>query len=1034
MKILRQLVIILLFGLLTNFLIAQTVVQVAAGDSTLEAAFKDAAAGDIIELATDGGLYTNSTLDVDKDITIRAADGLVVKPKLENIDAGTSNYLFFMGSTATLNLEGLDLNGDGTGDGAEAILKYIFRIETGDSLTAVKVKANDCLIHDVSDKLFKPYGQSGIDTVLFTNSTFYNSGKEGVVLYSGSSSDPPVYMNYAEFYNCTFYGSTREAIKVDTYTEVSVLINHCTFYDNGAGSKGMIYVDDATDVTIKNSIFQNCQFVDNFIRLESDANSVSNCLIWDVASNDVDNSASVTDTLHADPLFADAGNADFTLGDGSPAFNFADDGMAAGDLRWAQTAPPVSYLLTINVEGNGVVATTPDTNVFAPEETVVLTATADDGWEFIEWSGDLTGSENPDTLTMSGHKTVTAVFKQLGIIPFTIAEVKYDGNYDFVPDMLGDTVMVLGTVTTPNFAGTSDTDYGMQDATGGINLSNYTYRALNIGDSVSVIGVVSQYKGKTEIVPLSIDSIKVISSGHDFDVQNVNLVSIGESTESELMKIRVVWLVDAGEWPGSGNDANVLITDGVDTTIMHIDKDTDLDENPAPDTWFSITGIGDQYSSSVPANDGYRIKPRFYSDIITLRQPGKVFVAEGQDALDSVMDYVALPNDTIILTTDGGDYPNSSYLVVDFPLTVMAAPGFAVKPKVYHNNPATSTILLFEIKTGGSLTLRGLDLDGLASSSTPAKYLLRTDNDPMSKSYNLKVYDSYLHDVVYGSDGNFFRAYSGTFADTVIFDNCIFSNSGKEGVRIKDEENMVKFVSFNNCTFYNTNKEAIYIWGANPVGRVNHCTFDACGYNGARSLRFRNVLDAQIKNIVVTNNAGDADANRAISLFGTSSIDYSDFYNAGAVEVVGSATIGSNMLYVDPLYKDASGADFTLDNGSPVLAMADDGHAMGDLRWDPTYSAIDNENIIPEQFNLSQNYPNPFNPSTTIKFILAKTNHTILTIYNLMGQKVAVLLDKPMQAGAHEFSFRADNLASGIYFYRIESGNYSAVKKMVLLK
>ena len=89
----------------------------------------------------------------------------------------------------------------------------------------------------------------------------------------------------------------------------------------------------------------------------------------------------------------------------------------------------------------------------------------------------------------------------------------------------------------------------------------------------------------------------------------------------------------------------------------------------------------------------------------------------------------------------------------------------------------------------------------------PAKYLLRTDNDPMALPYSIVVENCYLHDVVIGSDGNFLRAYEGTFADTLIFRNSLFSNCGKEGLRIKDADNTVGYFELDNCTFWKTNKE-----------------------------------------------------------------------------------------------------------------------------------------------------------------------------------------------------------------------------------
>jgi hypothetical protein len=92
------------------------------------------------------------------------------------------------------------------------------------------------------------------------------------------------------------------------------------------------------------------------------------------------------------------------------------------------------------------------------------------------------------------------------------------------------------------------------------------------------------------------------------------------------------------------------------------------------------------------------------------------------------------------------------------------------------------------------------------------------------------------------------------------------------------------------------------------------------------------------------------------------------------------------------------------------------------------------ENGIPSSYNLFQNYPNPFNPVTNIEFNLANSGHTTLEIYNTLGQLVETLVDRQMSRGNHLISFRADKYESGVYFYKLRSGNFTEVKKMMFLK
>ncbi len=89
---------------------------------------------------------------------------------------------------------------------------------------------------------------------------------------------------------------------------------------------------------------------------------------------------------------------------------------------------------------------------------------------------------------------------------------------------------------------------------------------------------------------------------------------------------------------------------------------------------------------------------------------------------------------------------------------------------------------------------------------------------------------------------------------------------------------------------------------------------------------------------------------------------------------------------------------------------------------------------LPSRFLLEQNYPNPFNPVTTISYSLAKSEHVKLVVYDILGRQVATLVDEKQNAGAYNVPYDANTLAGGVYFYRIEVGTFTQVKKMMLLK
>ena len=92
------------------------------------------------------------------------------------------------------------------------------------------------------------------------------------------------------------------------------------------------------------------------------------------------------------------------------------------------------------------------------------------------------------------------------------------------------------------------------------------------------------------------------------------------------------------------------------------------------------------------------------------------------------------------------------------------------------------------------------------------------------------------------------------------------------------------------------------------------------------------------------------------------------------------------------------------------------------------------DNAVPREFALHQNYPNPFNPLTTIEFSLPSTEFVNLRVYDAVGQEVAILLNRKMGAGNYKFNWDASRFASGVYYYKIEAGNYALSRKLIIIK
>ncbi len=106
-----------------------------------------------------------------------------------------------------------------------------------------------------------------------------------------------------------------------------------------------------------------------------------------------------------------------------------------------------------------------------------------------------------------------------------------------------------------------------------------------------------------------------------------------------------------------------------------------------------------------------------------------------------------------------------------------------------------------------------------------------------------------------------------------------------------------------------------------------------------------------------------------------------------------------------------------------------------DFNGSSSYSKeVEVEVTVPASFSLQQNYPNPFNPTTMIQYSIPSDQVVRLNVYNLLGQKVMTLVNESQKAGQHQVSFNASNFASGVYFYKLEAGAQSSIKKMILMK
>ncbi len=182
------------------------------------------------------------------------------------------------------------------------------------------------------------------------------------------------------------------------------------------------------------------------------------------------------------------------------------------------------------------------------------------------------------------------------------------------------------------------------------------------------------------------------------------------------------------------------------------------------------------------------------------------------------------------------------------------------------------------------------------------------------------------------------------------------------------------------------------------------------------------VFEAIVNDDVVTLNWETATEvnNYGFEIEASTSLTTNQFMKIGFVDGHGSSNIKRIYLFVDrkPIF-------------GTIRYRLKQIDTDGSFEYSKVIEIVAN---ISSKFSLNQNYPNPFNPNTVINFVLPTTQFVNLSVYNVVGEKVAELVNSIMVAGNHTVNFNASSYTSGIYLYRISVGSYTATKKMILLK
>lgn len=229
-------------------------------------------------------------------------------------------------------------------------------------------------------------------------------------------------------------------------------------------------------------------------------------------------------------------------------------------------------------------------------------------------------------------------------------------------------------------------------------------------------------------------------------------------------------------------------------------------------------------------------------------------------------------------------------------------------------------------------------------------------------------------------------------------------------------------------------------WNVSNVTTMKDMFYFANNFNG-------NIDNWDVSNVISMNSmfSGANSFNGDLSSWDVSNVTnmHSMFWNATSFNGDISNWDVSNVNFMGFMFRDASSFNQDLSSWcvDQIPEEPDDFARNAPLIqefypiWGTCPDApVNVENEAATKFTLNQNFPNPFNPTTQIQYALPEAAEVQLSVYNLMGQQVALLMNGMQNAGTHSVTFDATNLASGVYIYRIQAGNFVETRKMLLVK
>ena len=657
------------------------------------------------------------------------------------------------------------------------------------------------------------------------------------------------------------------------------------------------------------------------------------------------------------------------------------------------------------------------------------------------------------------------------------------------------TVRVTGVATVSNNVfSTTDLETDLQDATGGLTIfkSGSASTTISSGRNYSATGSLVQVNGLAELVPDNV-STDIVDKGTGTNpeptvVTIAQLLANPESYESKLIKIKNVTKT-SGTWSAN---SNLNITDGTSSAItLKITGSTDLSTNPEPIWPKDIIGIFTQYKTSSPYTDGYQIKPRSINDF---QNAGIVQLPSKPNLVSPPNNSVRISSSPILIwsvSSNATSYnlqlsSDSTFSRVDVGKNISSGATTNISNlsvnlkyfwRVNAQNSAGTSEYSDTWKFSTSDTLFAPSDLRLTTDTLIRVNILWKDNSSNELGFKIERLDPNVTqfiqiaqvqtDVTFYTDQNVqqgkiykyrVRAFNNSFESNYTSEETItvpdFTLKQPTSLKAIANTNTIASLSWVD----NSSNETGFIIFRATKSSMNFISIDTVNAN-ITSFIDNTIYDGRkfyYKVAAFRNSTGQSETTNTDSVFFAmnppTNFDIEQIVNQNRVKLNWKDNSKSEIGYK------IERREYAQNNFSEIAMVGEnietyiDENVINNKTYsyrlrgynDETQSNytsvgavivnVQSNEKTPTEFAIYQNYPNPFNPTTMITYEIPQRSYVKIKIFDLIGKEIETLVNAEQETGRYELTFNAKDLPSGIYFYQIQTDEFTQTKKMILMK